>query len=96
MAVCRLRSGLLQVGANDLNDVFGCFFGRSGILGHVVEDVIFHQLRHEAIDGSACGGETAKHFGTLLVTIEPLEYRLELADDFLGAVNQIQFFSRSM
>jgi hypothetical protein len=87
---------LLQVSANDLNDVLGGFFRGAGVLGHVVQDVIFHEFRHEAVDGAASGGEAAKHLGTLLVAIEALENRLELADYFLSAVNEIQFFSRSV
>ena len=41
-------------------------------------------------------GETMENLGALLVVIQRLKHRLELPDDFFGAVYQVQFVSRSM
>jgi hypothetical protein len=61
-----------------------------------VEDVIFHEFAHEAVDRATGGGETVKNLGALLIFIQPFKNGLELPYDFLGAVDEIQFFSRNM
>jgi hypothetical protein len=79
-----------------LNHVLGRFLGRFRILRHVVEDVVFHEFAHEAVDRATRGSETAKDLGALFIAAQALEYRLELADNLLGSIYQVQFFSRSM
>jgi hypothetical protein len=91
-----LRDALLQISADDLDYVLGGFFGGFGILRHVIEDVVLHELGHQAVDGAASSGQAVKHFGALLVLIEAFEDGFQLADDFLGAVDEIQFFSGRM
>ena len=71
----------------------GPIFSGLRILGHMVEDVIFHQFAHQAVDGAPGGREAVKDLGALLVVIQAFENRLELADDFPGSVDQIQCFS---
>jgi len=87
---------LFQVRADDLDDVVGGFFRRLGIARHVIADVIFHELGHEAINGAARGGKALEGVGAWLIVVERAKNALELADDFLGAVNEIQFFPGSV
>jgi hypothetical protein len=82
---------LLKIGANDLNHVLRGFLCGFRILRHVVEDVVFHEFPHQAVDRATGGSETAENPGALLVAIQSLECRLELPDDFLGAIYQINF-----
>ena len=63
----RLAFALLQISSHDLNDIVGGFFRRLRIARHVVSDVIFHQLAHEAIDRTAGCGQPLQRFGTWLV-----------------------------
>jgi hypothetical protein len=86
-------SALLQVGADNGDEIVCRFLGRLGMPGHMVADVILHQFSHEAIDGSAGSSEALQHLRALFVIIQGPVYRFELADDFLCAVNQIYFFS---
>jgi hypothetical protein len=54
----------------------------------VVEDVVFHEFRHQAVDRTTGSGEAVKNLGALLVAVQSLEHRLELPDDFLGSIYQ--------
>ena len=55
-------------------------------------DVIFHQFPHEAVDGPAGGGKALENFGARVIVVEPAQNAFELADDFLGAVDEVEFF----
>ncbi len=77
-------------------DVVGGLFGRFRIAGHVVSNVVFHQFAHEAVDGAARGGQALQHFRALLIFVKAAEDTFELADDFLGASDKVEFFARSM
>ena len=90
----RPSSTLFEIGADDLDDIVGGFFRGFGIAGHVVADMVFHQFGHEAIDGAASGGETLEGFRARVVFVEGAHDAFELADDFLGAVDEVQFFAR--
>jgi hypothetical protein len=83
----------LQIGSDDMDDVVVGFFGRFRIAWHVVSDVVFHQLAHEAIDGAARRGQALQHLGALLVLVEAAEDAFELADDFLRACDEVEFFA---
>ena len=48
-----------------MNHVFGGFLGRFRILRHVIEDVVFHEFTHQAVDRATGGGETVKNLGAL-------------------------------
>jgi hypothetical protein len=87
---------LLKIGSDDTYDVIGGLFRRLRIARHMVSDVVFHQFAHEAIDGAARGGQTLQHFGALLIFIEAAENALELANDFLAACDEVEFFARGM
>ena len=92
----RISSISFEVGADDLNDIVGGFFGRLRIARHVIADVVFHQFGHEAIDGAASGGEALERVGARFIFVEGAKNAFELADDFLGAVDEVEFFARSM
>jgi hypothetical protein len=92
----RLSSSSFQVAADNLNDIVGGFFRRFGIARHVIADMVFHQFGHQAVDGAASGGEALECVGARLIFMECAKNAFELPDDFLGAVDQIQLFSRSM
>jgi len=62
----------------------------------MIADVIFHELSHQAINGAARCGEALEYVSTRLILIQSAQHALKLADNFLGAVYQVQFFSRSM
>jgi hypothetical protein len=85
-----------EVGADDLDDVVGGFFGGFGIVRHVIADVILHELGHEAVNSAAGGGEALEDVGAGVVFVEGAEGAFELADDFFGTVDEIEFFSGSM
>jgi len=76
-----------------LDDVVGGFFRGFGIAGHVIADVVFHEFGHKAVDGPAGGGEALKGVGARLILVECTKDAFELADDFFGAVDEIEFFS---
>src|SRR5271154_3427042 len=86
---------LLQVAADDLNHVVGGFFGGFGVMRHVVADVILHKFAHQAVDGATRGGQALQSFGAGFVGIQCAEHAFELADHFLGAVEQVQFAFRN-
>jgi hypothetical protein len=62
----------------------------------VIADVVFHQLTHETVDGTAGGGQTLERLGARFVFVEGAKDAFELADDFLGAGDEVEFFTRSM
>jgi len=76
-----------------MDDVGGCFFGGLRIARHVVSDVVFHQLAHEAIDSAAGGGQALQRLGTRLIFVKCAKHAFELADDFLGARDEIELFA---
>ncbi len=90
------RMALFQVSSDNGDEIACRFFRRFGIPGHMVADVVFHQFSHQTVDGPASGGQALQHFRALLVIIQSPENSLELADDFFGAVYQINFFRGAM
>jgi len=79
-----------------VDDIVGGFFRGFGIARHVVADVVFHQLGHEAVDGAARGGKALEGFGARVVLVVGAQDALELPDGLLGAVYEIQFFARGV
>ena len=79
-----------------MDDIVGGFLRGFGIARHVVADVVFHEFGHEAVDGAASGGEALEGFGARFVLVEGAQDAFELADDFLGAVNEVEFFAGSV
>lgn len=92
----RLTFALLQISSHDLNDIVSGLFRRFRVSRHVVSDVIFHQLAHEAIDRTASCGQPLQRFGTWLVFVKCAKHALELADDFLGARDEVYLFACSV
>lgn len=89
----RPSSILFEVGADDVDDIVGSFLGGFGVAGHVVADMVFHEFRHEAVDGAASGGEALESLGARFMLVEGAQDAFELADDFLGAVDEVEFFA---
>ena len=77
-------------------DVVGGLFGRFRVAGHVVSNVVFHQFAHKAVDGPSCCGQALQNFRALLIFVKSAEHTFELADDFLGASDKVEFFARTM
>jgi len=84
---------LLEVSADDLDDIVGGFFRGLGIARHVVADVVFHQFAHEAVDGAARGREALEDIRAGIIFIEGAQDAFELADDLLSTVDEVQFFA---
>jgi hypothetical protein len=78
--VAKERSGSLQIGANDLNDIVGSFAGGLGVARHVVADVVFHQLRHQAIDGAVGGRKTLQNVVARILLIQGAKNAFQLPD----------------
>ncbi len=56
----------------------------------MVANVVFHKLGHEGVDGATCGGESLEGVRAWLILIQRSKNAFELADDFLGAVDEGQ------
>ncbi len=87
---------LLKIGSNDLDDVVGGFFRRFRISRHVVSDVVFHQLAHKAVNRASRGGQALQRLGARLVFVEGTKNAFELANDFLGAGDEVELFARGV
>jgi hypothetical protein len=92
-AAPRSANQLLQVGADDFDEVIGGLFGGLRLPGHVIADVVFHEFAHKAVDGAAGGREALKDVGAVGVFLECPLNGFELADDFLGASDEVEFFA---
>lgn len=60
----------------------------------MLAEVVLHEFGHQGIDGAAGGGEALQGIGAGLVLVEGAKDTFELANDFFGAFDQVQFFSR--
>jgi hypothetical protein len=74
-------------------DVVGGLFGRFRVARHVVSNVVFHQLAHEAIYGASRCGQALQHFRALFIFVKTAEDTFELADDFLSAGDKVEFLA---
>ena len=92
-AAPRSANQLLQVGADDFDEVIGGLFGGLCLPRHMITDVVFHEFAHKAVDGSAGRREALKDVGTMGVFLERALNGFELADDFLGASEEVEFFA---
>ena len=54
------------------------------------------KLAHEAIDRAAGCGQALQRFGARLVFVKCAKHAFELADDFLGARDEVELFARSV
>ena len=87
---------LFQVGAHDADQIVGSFFRRFAVSRHMVANVVFHELGHEAVDRSSGSREPLKDVCTLFVIVESAQNGFQLPDDFLCPVDKVQLFSRGM
>ena len=78
---------------DDINQVLGRLRGRLAVVGHVITDVILHQLGHETVGGAPGGSQTLKNVGARHIVVESAQDGFQLADDFLGPVYQIELFA---
>jgi hypothetical protein len=62
----------------------------------LIPDVVFHKFGHKAVDSSTRSREALKHIGARRIFVKSTEDGFELADHFLGSINEAQFFSREM
>jgi hypothetical protein len=85
---------LFQISSNNLYQVVRGFLGGFGRARHVIPNVVFHQLSHQAVDGSSCRRQLLKHLRTRSVVLKSSLNGFKLAHHFLGAVHQIQLLSR--
>jgi len=58
----------------------------------VIEDVVLHQLTHEGIEGAASRGQALQDIGAMRVVLDGVEGGLQLANQFLGARNEVELF----
>ena len=87
---------LFQISPDDLDDVFRRFVRGLRIPGHVIADVIFEQLSHQAVDGAASGRQSLENIGARRVLFQRPLNGLQLPYNFFGAVEKIQFFAGEM
>jgi len=83
-----LRADLFEVSSDNFDDVLGRFFGRFGILGHVIAVMVFQEFSHQGVDG-APGEDIRAPF----VIVQAAEEAFQLADDFPDAIDEIRLFS---
>lgn len=62
----------------------------------MVANVVFHELAHEAVDRSPRRREPLENIRALFVIGKRAQNGFQLPDDFLGPVDQVQLFPRSM
>jgi hypothetical protein len=89
----KITTKLLEVSADDFDDVLGRFRGSFGFAGHVIENVILHEFRHKAVDGAASGSEALKDIGAMSVFLQGVEHGLQLADKFFGTSDKVEMFA---
>jgi hypothetical protein len=85
-----------QISTDNLDEVVGGIFQGLAGSGHMIPDVVFHKFRHKAVDASTRSREALKYIGAWRIFVKTTEDGLELADHFLGPINQVQLFSREM
>jgi hypothetical protein len=61
--------------------------------GHVIADVIFEKLTHQAVDCATRGGEALKNIGARGILFQGALDRFQLSDNFFRAVQEIEFFA---
>ncbi|HXP10021.1 MAG TPA: hypothetical protein VN828_16070 [Acidobacteriaceae bacterium] len=81
-------SGLFEVSADEVDEVLGYFLrGERGATGlhHVLADVVFEDLGHEAVDTAADVGEEHEYVGAISVAAEGALDGVDLTADALDA-----------
>jgi len=81
-------AGLLQIGADEVDEVLGDLLRGEGVLAglqHVLADVVFEDLAHEAVDAAADVGEQHEDVGAVGVAGEGALDGIDLAADALDA-----------
>lgn len=63
--------GLFQVGLEDIDEFVGTFVGVLAAFGFddVMDEVVGHELGHEGIHASACGGDELQDVNTCAVLV---------------------------
>ena len=81
-------TALFEVGADEIDEVLGYFLrGERGATGlqHVLADVVFEDLGHEAVDTAADVGEEHEDVGAVSVAAEGALDGVDLTTDALDA-----------
>jgi hypothetical protein len=84
----RMGIALFEVGADEVDEVLGYFLrGERGATGlhHVLADVVFEDLGHEAVDAAADVGEEHEDVGAVSVAAEGALDGVDLTADALDA-----------
>ena len=85
-----------QISTDNFDEVGGGIFQGLAGSGHMIPDVVFHKFRHKAVDSSTRSRKALKDIGTRRIFVKSTEDGFELADHFLGSINEVQLFSRAM
>ena len=92
---CAAASALLQVGAHQVNQVFGELVrGRGALVGHhhVQADMVFQHLAHQAVYAAADVGQKHKNIRAVVTIGERALDGVDLAADAFDAREQLLFF----
>jgi hypothetical protein len=83
----------LEVGADDVDEVFGEFGGGFALLAHEVEaDVVLHNFSHETVDAAANSGKQHEYVGALVLFGEGALDGFDLAFDAADALKEFRIF----
>jgi hypothetical protein len=83
---------LFQIGADNFDEIFHGVLGRFTLRRHVMPDVVFHEFGHETADRSASRGEALQDVDARGIFVQGALGGFDLAANFLGAIDQVQFF----
>jgi hypothetical protein len=89
----RLIVRLLQVCADNLDNVLSGLGRGLRFTRHVVEDVILQQFAHQAINRAAGGGKALQHIGAMGILFKSMKDGFQLSDDLFGACDEIELFA---
>ena len=81
---------LFEISANDIHQLVRRFSRVFPVVGfeHMVAQMAFDQLGHQAVHASSSGGNQLQHFGTIRPIFEGPLYRVHLSANSLHADDQ--------
>ena len=83
----------LQIRTHNFDEILGSLRRGFRFARHVIQDVILHQFAHQAVDGAAGGSQALENVGAVGILFQTTKDGFQLADDFLGAGNEFNFFT---
>jgi hypothetical protein len=95
MGILRTRADLFQIGANEVDEVFGEFRGDLLLdaVDEVKSDVGFENLGHEAVDAAADGREQHELASAIIVGRQRALDGVQLATQFAYALRELDGFA---